>query len=94
MVKSIRVDLDSRSYDIVIGHDILENLSAKINQLNSYSKIFVITDENVAKFHLDNFSRTLGRANLKHHIITINPGEKTKDFQKRISNGESIESIL
>lgn len=80
MVKTIKVDLESRSYDIVIGHNILENLPAKINQLATYSKIFVITDENVAKFHLDNFSRTLGKAGLKHHVLTLNPGEKTKDF--------------
>lgn len=79
MVKEIiKVSLGNRSYDIVIGSDIFADFSSHLK--TSYSKIFVITDRNIAALHLQKFSDKLNKFNLTHHNITLDAGEKTKDF--------------
>jgi len=75
-----RVELGSRSYDIIIGNQILDSLIYKIKNINSYSKFFIITDENVAHFHLDKLIFEIKKSDVKFHVITVKAGEKTKDF--------------
>ena len=52
MKNKIKVNLDQRSYDIVIGANSIEYLGEFLGTKN-YSKIFIITDTNVAKLHLE-----------------------------------------
>ena len=75
-----RVDLGLRGYDIIIGNQILDNLTYTIKKINSYSKFFIITDENVAHFHLNKLIAEIEKSGVKFHVITLKPGEKTKDF--------------
>lgn len=75
-----RVELGSRSYDIIIGNQILDSLVDTIKKINSYSKFFIITDENVAHFHLNKLISKIEKSGVKFHIITVKAGEKTKDF--------------
>lgn len=88
-----RVDLGSRSYDIVIGNQILDNLTSVISKINSYSKFFIITDENVARFHLDKLISEIKKSEVKFHVITIKAGEKTKDFSNLHNLCEEILSL-
>ena len=76
----VRVNLDERSYNIEIGKNIVTNIANYLLEIGNFSKIFVITDQNVAKFHLEEFSAILDKANLKHQNIILEAGEKTKDF--------------
>lgn len=71
MSKIIPVKLDERSYDIVIKKNSTEFLTEFLAQKN-YSKIFIITDENVAKLHLAKLP--------KAETIIIPAGEQTKSF--------------
>ncbi|MDA0902669.1 MAG: 3-dehydroquinate synthase [Proteobacteria bacterium] len=77
----VRVNLgEKKSYDIVIGNEILSDFSSHLNKTGSYSKVFVITDSNVAKFHLKAFSDNLNQSGISHKSIIIEAGEKSKDF--------------
>jgi 3-dehydroquinate synthase len=81
MSKKIRVALDERSYDIVIGKNSIDYLSEFLTQ-KSYSKIFVITDENVAKLHLSRLP--------KFETIILPAGEQTKSFSSLEKISEEI----
>lgn len=75
MKNKISVNLDERSYDIIIGKNSVEYLAEFLSK-KSYSKIFVITDENVAKLHLSRLQQVLPKA----EIIKTAAGEQTKSF--------------
>ncbi|MDA9231298.1 3-dehydroquinate synthase [Rickettsiales bacterium] len=77
----IKVDLDKRSYNIKIGENIIENLANHLQEIGNFSKVFIITDSNVARFHLDKISSTLNKSSIEHKSIIIDAGEKTKNFQ-------------
>lgn len=74
-MKTVAVALEQRSYDILIGKNSLQNLPKFLTE-KSYSKIFIITDENVAKHHL---SRLQAAVNNSETII-LEAGEQTKSF--------------
>jgi 3-dehydroquinate synthase len=74
-MKKIKVELGDRSYDIVIAQNSLENLTQFLAQ-KSYNKIFIITDENVAKLHLARLQTTLSES----ETIIVPAGENTKSF--------------
>lgn len=71
----IKVELEERSYDIVIAKNSLEHLSQFLAQ-RSYSKIFIITDKNVAKIHLESLKAALPNS----EEIILEAGEQTKSF--------------
>lgn len=76
----VKVNLEERSYNIEIGSGIRKNIAEYLGKIGKFSKIFVVTDQNVAKFHLAEFSVILDNAGLKHQNIILEAGEKTKDF--------------
>lgn len=76
----VRVNLDNRSYDIVVGSGIAVELSQHIKKINNYSKIIVITDQNVAKIHLDVFHDHLKNLSAEIKNIVVEAGEKAKSF--------------
>lgn len=71
LIKKLSLDLEERSYDIVIGINLIASITQIINQR---SKIFIITDSNIAKYHLAKLQ--LDNA----HIITVEAGEQSKNF--------------
>jgi len=75
MQNKISLDLQERSYDIFIGRNALNNLSEFLSHKN-YSKIFVITDTNVAKLHLPKLQTILPNC----ETIILDAGEQTKSF--------------
>ena len=75
MINKISLNLDSRSYDILIGKNAIQNLQEFLSKKN-YSKVFVITDENVAKHHLASLEAEISNA----EIIITKSGEQTKSF--------------
>ena len=49
---TVRVALDDRSYDIVIGRGLLGSLGGRIAALRPGAKAVIVSDENVARHHL------------------------------------------
>ncbi len=76
----VRVNLGQRSYDVKIGSGIRLNIANNLAKIGNFSKVFVVTDMNVAKLHLEEFSYILNKSNIEHKNIILEAGEKTKDF--------------
>ena len=53
-VEIFKVDLEDRSYDIVIGPNLIGTAADYITPLIKHKPVIIITDDNVAKYHLKN----------------------------------------
>ena len=49
----LRVDLKESSYEIIVGKNILSELGKLITEVGDFSKIAIITDNNVGNLYLD-----------------------------------------
>ena len=79
--RQVAVDLGARSYEIVIGEDLLSSAGARIKALRPKARVFIVTDENLATLHLDTLKDGLAESNvtlLGNHVLPA--GEKTKSF--------------
>lgn len=85
MHNRISVALNERSYDIIIGKNSIEHLHKFLSE-NNYSKIFIITDENVANLHLSKLQSILPNA----ETIITKAGETTKSFSSLEKIAEEI----
>jgi len=79
MQNKISVNLAERSYDIVIGDNSIEYLPEFLGK-RKYSKIFIITDENLAKLHLTRLQTILQKSEIQVETIITKAGEQTKSF--------------
>ena len=50
-MKTIRVPLKNHSYDIVIGHNILSKVGARLKKLNIGKDALIITNPLINKYH-------------------------------------------
>ena len=79
-IEKIRVELENRSYDILIGANAIESLTNFLDK-KKYSKIFIITDENVARLHLARLGEVVAKSTFEVEISIAKAGEQTKSFQ-------------
>jgi 3-dehydroquinate synthase len=82
--RRVRVDLGERSYDIVIGPDLIANAGKEIATRRPSIRCAVITDRNVAAAHLEALIESLGAAGIEAAPLVLEPGEKTKCFDELI----------
>jgi len=77
---SVHVDLAGRSYDIVIGQGLLAQ--AGISLAPHFKRKFaaIVTDVNVAKFHLAPLVMALEREGFTTKTVILPAGEKTKSY--------------
>ena len=73
------IDLN-RSYDIHIGSGLLESCASLISPLLKRPFVAIVTDENVAKTHLESLTQTLDGAGITHVTKIMPPGEASKSF--------------
>lgn len=78
--KIVRVELEARAYDIVIGDGAIGEAGARIAALAPRTACAIVTDSNVAKAHLPALQASLDAAGVRHVAIEIPPGESTKSF--------------
>ncbi len=76
----VEVELGSRRYDIVIGGGLLAEAGARIARLAPGAACAIVTDENVAKFHLSTVENSLSAAGVRHSKIVIPAGESSKSW--------------
>lgn len=88
--ETVTVDLGERSYDIVIGADVLVRAGGLIAPLLARPHTMVVTDETVAALHLDTLGRSLTDAGITHGTIVLPPGEQTKSFDQFQSLAERL----
>ena len=77
-MKTLRVNLGERSYDIVIERGVLARAGKFVTSKGG--KVFVITDSNVAPHYLAAAVKSLEGAGLSVKSVTLPAGEKTKSF--------------
>ena len=79
-MQNIKVELGDRSYDIIIGSGLLAQAGEYIAPLLTGGRVAIITDENVAGFHLDTLTNALGELSLTLETIVLPAGESQKSF--------------
>jgi 3-dehydroquinate synthase len=76
----VEVKLGTRSYDIVIGRGVIASLGTRIAALRPGAKVFIVTDENVARHVLPAVETIFDRAGIGKHSFVVPPGESSKSF--------------
>jgi 3-dehydroquinate synthase len=76
----VHVGLGDRAYDIVIGRGVLASLGARLAALRPGAKTAIVTDETVARHHLEFTETALARANITATRIVVPAGEASKSF--------------
>lgn len=78
--KTVAVSLGDRSYDILIGDGLLAKAGVLVKPHLKSPRTVIVTDENVARFHLAALQQALTQAGIANQAIVLPPGEKTKSF--------------
>ncbi len=76
-----RVALGERSYDILVGNDLIAEAGRHMAPVLRRKRVFVITDTTVAELHLAALERALDQAGIAYEAVVLPPGERTKDFE-------------
>lgn len=79
-LKTVRVDLPGRAYDILIGRDLLALAGERIAALGGVRTVGIVTDDQVGPLHADRLEMSLRRAGLATARITIASGETSKSY--------------
>jgi 3-dehydroquinate synthase len=79
-MRTVKVELGNRSYEIRIGRGLLEQAGPMIAQLRPGARVAIVTDRNVAALHGQALSASLDRAGIGHVTIALEPGEATKSM--------------
>ena len=74
----LKVALGDRSYDIVVGENLLGEAAHYVAPLLKRPRVFIITDANVAPLHLKTLERSLSDAGIGCEALVLPAGEKTK----------------
>ena len=80
MYENVHIDLGNRSYDIIIGVDLLTQSGALIEPLLQRKKVAIITDETVAGLHLNTLLDGLASLGIEAVTLTLPVGEATKSW--------------
>jgi len=78
--RTVAVTLGERSYDILIGSQLLEQAGEEISRRFPGSKIAIVTDTNLADLHLPTLEQSLARAGVTSTSIIVAAGEVSKSF--------------
>ena len=77
---TIRVGLDARSYDIVIGEGLAAQAGNRIAAVLPGARGAVVSDDNVAALYLPALRASLGQHGLLLGEVSVPPGEASKSF--------------
>lgn len=80
-MKKTTVDLGARSYEILIGENILDEAASYIRPLIKRPRTVIITDENVANHQLNRLEKTLNNNSIQFETIVLPAGEATKSME-------------
>jgi len=81
-VRTVEVALGDRAYDVLIGPGLLAQAGALIASRLGAARCAIVTDRNVAGFHLAALEAALQREGKLAGSIVLPPGESTKSFRE------------
>ena len=67
----VRVELGARSYDILIGRNLIATAAQHILPVLSKKHVVIVTDANVAKLHLEGLEHALTQAGKEYRVGLI-----------------------
>ena len=76
----VRVELADAGYDVRIESGALARAGATIARLDGAARLFVVTDANVARHHLEPLLQSLAEAGRTHDKLILPAGETTKSW--------------
>jgi 3-dehydroquinate synthase len=76
----VRVNLGRRSYDILVGDGLLPQAGNLLLPLFKRKRVAIVTDENVAGFHLSSLAAALDAKGIQHSSLILKPGEQNKSY--------------
>jgi 3-dehydroquinate synthase len=79
-VAIVPVSLGKRSYDVVIGEGLMARAGELIEALLNRPRVIIVTDETVARHHLETLRRGLDKSAIAYEAILQKPGEAVKSF--------------
>lgn len=79
-MNTIQIKLGARSYDVHTGANLLARAGELIAPFAPSNRVFIVTDETVARLHRPALVASLDAAGLKNWSITLPPGESAKSF--------------
>jgi len=79
-MQRVRVGLDGRSYDILIGPGLLDEAGAHIAPLLARPRVVIVTDATVAGLHLPALEAGLATTGISTEAVVLAPGEGTKSM--------------
>jgi 3-dehydroquinate synthase len=79
-LKSLRVELAERSYDILIGDGLVGCAGELIADVLARPRVVIVTDNNVAELHLNTLTDSLTASEIAFDSIILPAGEGSKDF--------------
>ncbi|MCC0016673.1 MAG: 3-dehydroquinate synthase [Rhodobiaceae bacterium] len=78
--RSVHVELGARSYEVLIGEDLLRSAGARIADLAPGARAAIVADASVHALHGTALSASLDEAGIAHVAITVPAGETSKCF--------------
>ena len=81
MTFTVRVNLDSRSYDVVIGSGLIAQAATHLAPLLRRPKVWIVTEDRVAPLHLAHLEAALTAGGIAARALTLPEGEGTKSWQ-------------
>jgi 3-dehydroquinate synthase len=79
-VRTIRVELAGRSYDIAIGPGLIDQAGALSRPLLAAPKVTIVSDETVAPLYGARLAASFDKAGIKASTVTVPAGETSKEF--------------
>ncbi len=80
--ETVRVDLGTRGYDIVVGAGVLARAAEHLEPVLDSGRVAVVTDRTVAALHLATLSAALDGAGIGHDVVVLPTGETAKSFRE------------
>jgi 3-dehydroquinate synthase len=77
---TVEVALGERSYEILIGRDVLSSLGHRIAALRPGARTAIVTDQTVARHWLGPTQAALDAAGIAHTPIIVGEGESSKSY--------------
>lgn len=78
--QSVSVGLGSRSYDVLVGADLLRDAAHHLAPFAKSRRLFVISDRNVLALHGGRLREALRIGGFNTHETVLDPGESAKSF--------------
>ena len=77
----IRVGLETRSYDVMIGHDLIDRAGALMQPFLPRGRTTVVCDETVERLHGPRLRAALDAEGIRSSWVIMPPGEQTKSWE-------------